>query len=195
MLIFRFTFAKQPLKRLISFLIGLLLIASDAQALSLPAQVGKKLFFDSNLSGSGKMACSTCHDPNNHYGQSANNTLAVQLGGVNLNLSGTRAVPTLTYKENIPPYSDDAINPDGVSLNAPGGGFFWDGRANTLADQAAGPLLNPVEMANKSVADVVTKIENADYTSLFMQAFGNNAFTDPLLITPCKPYKLINWKM
>lgn len=146
---------------------------------SLLDQIGDKLFHDTNLSGSGQMACSSCHDDNNHYAQPANNTLAVQLGGPNLNLTGNRTVPTLTYKDNTPPYSDQAVNPDGVSLNGPGGGFFWDGRADTLADQAAGPLLNPVEMANKSVADVVNKIQNASYANLFIQAFGPNAFADP----------------
>lgn len=149
-----------------------------ATALSLSAQVGEKLFFDTNLSGSGKMACSTCHDPNNHYAQSVDNTLAVQLGGPKLNLPGSRTVPTLTYKDNTQPYSDNAVNPDGVSANAPGGGFFWDGRAATLADQAAGPLLNPVEMANTSVASVVSKIQNAGYANLFIEAFGADAFSD-----------------
>jgi cytochrome c peroxidase len=47
-----------------------------------------------------------------------------------------------------------------------------------LADQAAGPLLNPVEMANSSKADVVNKIQNASYASLFIQVFGSNAFAD-----------------
>ena len=146
---------------------------------SLLDQIGDKLFHDTNLSASGQMACSTCHDDNNHYAQPVNNKLAVQLGGPKLNLPGNRTVPTLTYKDNTPPYSDQAVNPDGVSQAGPGGGFFWDGRANTLADQAAGPLLNPVEMANKSIEDVVNKIKGASYVDLFVQAFGPNAFADP----------------
>ena len=40
----------------------------------------------------------------------------------------------------------------------PTGGFTWDGRANTLAEQAAGPLLNPNEMANTSIEDVVVTV-------------------------------------
>ena len=170
------------LKLIILPLMGMFAVAplsgNADTTLSLPAQVGDKLFHDTNLSASGKMACSTCHDDNNHYAQPANNTLAVQLGGPNLNLPGGRTVPTLTYKDNTPPYSDQFTNPDGVSLPGPGGGFFWDGRAATLADQAQGPLLNPVEMANKSVADVVNKIQNASYADLFIEAFGANAFAD-----------------
>ncbi|MDD4915895.1 MAG: cytochrome c peroxidase [Methylococcales bacterium] len=150
----------------------------NAQTLSLAAQVGEKLFFDTNLSSSGQMACSTCHDPNNHYAQPVSNTLAVQLGGPNLKLPGSRPVPTLTYKDNNPPYSDLATNPDGVSTNAPGGGFFWDGRVDTLADQAAAVLLNPVEMDNGSQANVVSKVQAASYASLFIEAYGSNAFAD-----------------
>jgi cytochrome c peroxidase len=73
---------------------------AQSTTLSLPAQVGQKLFFDTNLSGSKRMACATCHDPNNHYAPS--NALSVQLGGPNLTTPGFRAVPTLTYKEYTP---------------------------------------------------------------------------------------------
>lgn len=148
----------------------------EANALSLPAQVGKKIFFDTNLSASGKMACATCHDPNNHYAPS--NNLAVQPGGPNLTSPGTRAVPTLTYKDYTPPYSDLLDNPDGVSPPGPGGGFTQDGRAPTLADQAQIPLLAANEMANSSIAVVVSKIQNASYANLFMQAFGSTVFND-----------------
>ena len=45
---------------------------------------------------------------------------------------------------------------------------FWDGRAATLADQAAGPPLNPVEMACKSFDEICEKL-NAD--AAFSKAF------------------------
>jgi len=150
--------------------------AQTSVNLSLPAQVGQKMFFDKNLSASGQMACSTCHDPAYHY--AAPNGLAVQLGGPNMNQPGTRAVPTLTYKEFTPPYSDMLQNPDGVSAPGPGGGFTWDGRAPTLADQAQIPLLAPNEMANASFAVVVSKLQGASYAGLFTQAFGSNAFNN-----------------
>lgn len=146
--------------------------------LSPQAQVGQQLFFDSNLSGSKKMACATCHDPTNHYAQPSGNTQAVQFGGPNLTSPGFRAVPTLTYKLFTPPYSDSAVNPDGVSTNAPGGGFTWDGRADTQAQQAAIPLLSAFEMANASEAAVVAVVKNASYASLFAQAYGANVFSD-----------------
>jgi cytochrome c peroxidase len=147
--------------------------------LSAQAQVGQQLFFDTNLSASKKMSCATCHDPNNHYAQSVGNTLAVQLGGPSLASPGTRAVPTLTYKQYTPPYDDNAANPDGVSSNAPGGGFTWDGRADTLAQQAAIPLLTSFEMGNTSQAAVVAVVQNASYAALFQQAYGANVFSNP----------------
>jgi cytochrome c peroxidase len=147
-------------------------------SLSPQAQVGQKLFFDTNLSGSKRMSCATCHDPNNHYAQPTTNTRAVQLGGPKLTTLGFRAVPTLTYNQYTPPYNDNAPNPDGESKNAPGGGFTWDGRADTQAQQAAIPLLSPFEMANASQAAVVAVVQNASYAALFQQAYGANVFSN-----------------
>jgi len=171
---------REALRRTLSVLLALAGASGTACAdtpLSLPAQVGKQIFFDQNLSGSRKMSCATCHDPANHYAPP--NALAVQRGGPNLKQTGTRAVPTLTYKNFTTPYADLADNPDGVSAPGPGGGFTWDGRAPTLADQAQIPLLSPIEMANKSFQSVVAKLQAAAYAPLFKQAFGANAFKDP----------------
>jgi cytochrome c peroxidase len=144
------------------------------QPLSLPAQVGEKIFADRSLSASGQLACATCHDPAHAY--SSPNGLAVQLGGPGMSLPGTRAVPSLRYKEYTTPYADVALNPDGVSLPGPGGGFTWDGRAATLADQARIPLLAPNEMANASEADVVSKLQSSAYADLVRAAFGSDVF-------------------
>lgn len=156
--------------------VGLIHAQSGTTALSPQAQVGQKLFFDTNLSASKQMSCASCHDPNNHYAPS--NALSVQLGGPKLTTPGFRAVPTLTYKYLTPAYSDNATNPDGVSANAPGGGFTWDGRANSLAEQVAIPLLSSFEMANTSQAAVVQVVQNSSYATLFQQAFGATIFSD-----------------
>lgn len=140
------------------------------------AQVGQKMFFDATLSGSGRMACATCHDPKNAYGPP--NDLSVQLGGPDLKRAGLRAVPSLRYKDATPPYADLLDNPDGVSVPGPGGGFAWDGRAATLAEQAGLPLLDPNEMANASAADVVKKLQAGPYAEQFRQAFGARIFED-----------------
>ena len=121
---------------------------SGAGALSPAAEVGRLLFFDKSLSATGAMSCATCHDPDHAYGPP--NDLAVQLGGADGRTEGPRAVPSLRYKEYTPAYADLLDNPDGISAPGPGGGFAWDGRANTLAQQARLPLLSPAEMANPS---------------------------------------------
>jgi len=149
---------------------------NPATPLSLAAQVGQKMFFDASLSASGRMACSTCHDPKHAYAPS--NDLSAQLGGPAMNQTGTRAVPSLRYKDATPPYADLLDNPDGVSVPGPGGGFAWDGRAATLAEQAGLPLLDPREMANASRADVVTQLQAGPYAALFRQAFGAQVFDE-----------------
>jgi cytochrome c peroxidase len=147
---------------------------TPAQQLSLAAQVGEKIFFDRSLSASGELACATCHDP--AYAYASPNGQAVQVGGPAMSSPGTRAVPSLRYKDYTLPYADVADNPDGISTPGPGGGFTWDGRAATLADQARIPLLAANEMANTSEADVVNKLRNSAYADLFRSAFGSDVF-------------------
>jgi cytochrome c peroxidase len=149
---------------------------SPPRALSPTAEVGKQLFFDEALSASGAMSCATCHDPRRAYGPP--NDRAVQLGGRQRATPGLRAVPSLRYKEYTPAYADLLDNPDGFSEPGPGGGFTWDGRADSLAEQARTPLLSPFEMANASPAEVVGKVRAAAYAPLFLQAFGAHALGD-----------------
>jgi cytochrome c peroxidase len=142
--------------------------------LSATAEIGKRMFFDQSLSGSGKMACATCHDP--AHAHAPPNNLAVQLGGARLTTAGVRAVPSLRYQEYTPPYEDMLDNPDGISTPGPGGGHTQDGRAATLAEQARIPLLARHEMANKSAADVVRKLRASAYADQFRQAYGQDVF-------------------
>src|SRR5262249_44031437 len=67
----------------------------------------------------------------------------------------------------------------GISANGPGGGFTWDGRANSLAEQAAIPLLSSFEMANASAAVVVAVVQSSSYAALFQQTWGADIFNDP----------------
>ena len=145
--------------------------------LSPAAEVGRLLFFDKSLSATGAMSCATCHAPDHAYGPP--NDLAVQLGGTDGRTEGPRAVPSLRYKEFTPAYADLLDNPDGISAPGPGGGFAWDGRADTLAQQARLPLLSPAEMANPSPEEVVRKIAAAPYADRFRAAFPGVAWTDP----------------
>lgn len=133
------------------------------------AQVGEKIFKDVNLSASGKMSCASCHDPANAHAQS--NDLSVQLGGPQLNVPGFRAVPSLRYLNLTPAFGFDS---EGKAKD----GFTRDGRADTLAAQAATPFLAAHEMANKDAADVVSKVQQGSYANEFKAAFGSTIFSN-----------------
>jgi len=138
-------------------------------ALSPEAALGEKAFNDPGLSASGRMSCTTCHAP--AFGQAAPNALAVQLGGPALDRPGVRSAQPLRYLVASGPFHFDA---EGKAS----GGFFWDGRADSLAAQAAGPLLNPVEMANPDKASVVRKIASAAWVGEFKAVYGANILED-----------------
>ena len=151
--------------------------SSAAEArLSPTARIGREMFFDRSLSASRRIACATCHDPRHAYAPA--NGLAVQPGGATLAAAGTRAVPSLRYQEYTPPYADMLDNPDGISAPGPGGGFTDDGRAATLAEQAAIPLLAANEMANGSRTRLVARLKTSPYADRFRQVFGAGIFAD-----------------
>ena len=147
-----------------------------ADDLSPLAKLGQQMFSDKTLSASGQQSCASCHDPAHAY--AAPNGLPVQAGGPRMTRAGVRAVPSLRYKEATPPYADMLDNPDGISTPGPGGGLTQDGRAATLAEQARIPLLNPIEMANRSPADVVARLRRSSYAEAFRAVFGAHAFDD-----------------
>src|ERR1700761_4288812 len=136
------------------------------------AELCRKIFFDPSLSASGQMACSSCHDPRYAYGPPPGKAIAK--GGPHLDRGGTRAVPSLRYLHGAPKFSETTRFADGDV--GPGGGFTWDGRAGTLQEQARIPLLAANEMANRSPAAVVSKLEKSDYAPEFRQAFGADIF-------------------
>jgi cytochrome c peroxidase len=150
--------------------------ASSADSRLTPlAALGRELFFDPSLSASGKLACASCHDPKRAYGPPAGKAIAI--GGPNMTLSGTRAVPSLRYLRSSPPFALDHRFIDGDV--APIGGFTWDGRAASISEQAKLPLLAANEMANGSPADVSKKIFKSHYSGQFRSVFGADIFKDP----------------
>jgi cytochrome c peroxidase len=175
--------------------------------LSAMAQLGQRLFNDPALSGSGRMSCANCHDPAHAYGPSGES--AVALGGPDMSRAGFRAVPSLRYLYRQPPFSigpdaaGDNDQPAGLQQQAqravdstralksasspqasaanlvPQGGLFWDGRVNTLQQQADGPMFNPVEMDAGAPDRLAAKLEKADYAEDFRRLFGPDVFRDP----------------
>ncbi|MCA8270974.1 cytochrome-c peroxidase [Burkholderia sp. AU30280] len=178
-----------------------------AQPLSAVAQLGRALFADPSLSASGKQSCASCHSPDHAYGPA--NALDVQPGGLAMTQHGYRPPPSLMYLYRQPNFS---IGPDAGENDAaptvaqqaasaagvvkaqkvagtsaapqlvPQGGMFWDGRADTLQQQAFGPLLNPVEMANASIDDVARKLAQSSHRAQLEQLFGARVFDSPQLV-------------
>ncbi|MBW7847720.1 MAG: c-type cytochrome [Bacteroidales bacterium] len=115
------------------------------------ALLGKKLYYDESFSANGKMSCNTCH-PIYNYGVDNEPTSPGHDG-----TRGTRNSPT-------------TLNAYVHSVQ------FWDGRSPDLADQAKGPVLNPVEMGLKTGDDVVAILKKSDeYQEMFKKAFPDEA--------------------
>jgi cytochrome c peroxidase len=145
------------------------------------AAVGRDLFFDTSLSASGRLACASCHGPSHAFGPADDRP--VERGGANIALPGVRAVPSLTYTQNIPPFTEHFFESEGDDSadQGPAGGRTWDGRAQSAHDQARLPLLSPFEMANASPEAVAVKVARAAYAADFRAAFGEHVFADPAL--------------
>ena len=98
------------------------------------AALGFALFHDTRLSVDNTVSCASCH---------ALETAGVDnhqySHGVNDQLGGVNAPTVYNAVYNFVQ--------------------FWDGRAATLADQAAGPPLNPVEMASESFEQIINKLK------------------------------------
>jgi cytochrome c peroxidase len=149
----------------------------DAAALT---ALGRALFSDPALSASGKISCATCHDPQHDFAPS--NHQAVQRGG-NGRSFGVRAVPSLKYTQNVPPFTEHYFDDEGDDSvdQGPAGGRTWDGRSQSFHDQARLPLFSPFEMANANADALVPKVE-ARYASEFRQVFGERIFADKALV-------------
>ncbi len=113
-----------------------------------PAKValGKALFFDPRLSGSGAISCASCHNPSLGWQDGMSKGVGDHGGRLG------RHTPTI-------------LN---VAWSEP---LFWDGRAATLEDQAKGPMASAAEM-NMPHDAVVSEVKSIPgYRSAFAVAF------------------------
>ena len=143
------------------------------------ADLGRLLFMDPSLSASGVTSCSSCHDPTRAFGPP--DGASVQRAGVTRVVAGVRAVPSLTYTQTVPAFTEHFFEDDGDDSEdqGPAGGRTWDGRAATVHDQARLPLQSPLEMANGTDAEVVSRVGSAAYAGQFRAAFGDRFFETP----------------
>ena len=134
------------------------------------AELGFLLYHDTRLSVDNTVSCASCHGLNTAGvdNKQYSEGVAGQLGGV-----------------NAPTVYNAVYN------------FvqFWDGRAKTLAEQAAGPPVNPVEMASPNFDAIIAKLK-ADrkmvrmFKNLYAEGITEATITDAIeqfertLITP-----------
>src|SRR5205085_11354761 len=119
--------------------------------------LGQKLFFDGRLSADGTVACATCHDPARAFTDGRPTSVGIE------GRAGQRNAPTVLsalYNKTQ----------------------FWDGRAATLEDQAALPIINPVEMGQPTLDAAVAQVASVEeYQRAFRGAFGRPANGPDLL--------------
>lgn len=133
-------------------------------------ELGRKLYHDVRLSSDNTVSCATCHGLN-----TAGVDNKVFSEGVDGQVGGVNAPTVYNAVYNFVQ--------------------FWDGRAATLAQQAAGPPLNPIEMASKSFDEIIAKLQ-ADkeltqaFTEVYPEGWSEATITDAIeqfemtLITP-----------
>ena len=133
------------------------------QQLSAQARLGEQVFHDTTLSASGQQSCASCHLKELGHASAR----GLEIGGSQMQFSGDRNTPSLRY----------LWRNTGLQFDEEGkasGGFFWDGRSDSLIAQAAEPFLNPAEMANADKASVVAKLSRTAYAAEFERVFGKD---------------------
>jgi cytochrome c peroxidase len=148
--------------------------ASAQESLTSKEQLGKLIFFDTNLSTPPGMSCATCHAPEVGFTgpDSAINETTVVYPGVIHTRFGNRKPPAAAYGGDSPVLYYDEYDEVWV------GGMFWDGRAtgwtlgDPLAEQAQGPFLNPLEQNMPGAKQVCLAMRRSGYVALFEQVWG-----------------------
>ena len=109
-------------------------------------ELGRQLYFDARLSSDGTISCASCHHPEDGYGRKTQFGVGVE------GQTGDRHSP-ISYNRIL------------------SGPQFWDGRAKSLEEQAAGPIANPIEMGNTHEKAVETVNSIDGYRIQFEKVF------------------------
>jgi len=140
-----------------------------------PAKValGDKLFHDVRLSGDNTVSCASCHGLDK--GGCDQRATSIGIGGA------------------VGPINAPTVYNSGLFLKQ-----FWDGRADDLKAQAAGPVHNPIEMG-ANWETVISKLEAdtpfaAEFRTTYPAGLSGDAITDAIaefeksLVTPNAPF-------
>lgn len=116
-------------------------------------ELGRQLYFDQRLSSDVSVSCATCHDPDMGFASHDRFGIGVR------KQAGARNSPT-AYNRIL------------------SGPQFWDGRAESLEEQAKGPIANPIEMSNTHEACVATLKKVPGYVLQFDRIFEDGLTID-----------------
>ena len=89
------------------------------------------------------------------------------------------APPVSTEVATVPKADKNSAALIAAEANVPQGGLDWDGRADTIQSQATGPLLDPNEMANRNLGEVLARLKKASYAEDLKKLFGAHIFDEP----------------
>ena len=143
-------------------------LATDIRKVTL----GRKMYNEARVSLDGTLSCATCHVIDkggaDSRGTRTSEGIHGQFGGI-----------------NAPTVLNAAFNVE----------QFWNGRAHTLADQAAGPPVNPVEMGDQTWEQICERLKEdaslvAEFQSIYPEGITQATVTDAIaeyektLITP-----------
>jgi cytochrome c peroxidase len=146
------------LPRGVSHVLYELAVPAGAEPTPEKVALGEKLFNEKRISVNDKVSCATCHDPAKGFVD-------------HKPLAEGVAAPAKRTQRNSPTVLNAMFN--AVQ--------FWDGRAPSLEEQAKLPILNPIEMGQKTPDDVVNKLRGIrEYQTAFQQVFGHDISYDDL---------------
>ena len=138
-------------------------IQTSENAIVTETELGKALFFEKALSRDSTISCASCHKP--EFAFADNTPTSKGVAG----RSGDRNTPT-------------AMNQ--VNRNA----YFWDGRAETLEQQALGPIENHVEM-DLPISMAIRRLKkDPKYAQAFATVYGKVP-SDELLAKAISAYE------
>ena len=145
-------------------------VASPAPGAEPPlVALGRRLFFERGLSEPAGTSCASCHDPVHAFsGNHGSNTGVAR--GSRAGHFARRNTPSVLYLKYVPRFhyyqDEDALQPSAF------GGFFWDGRADSIAELIKQPLTNPDEMNNHDARAIVRKLRAGGYAGGFRDLLG-----------------------
>jgi len=119
--------------------------------------LGRRLFYETRLSANNSFSCGSCHMQSKAF--TDGRKLSIGIDNSNTDRNAMALVNLLWNRK-----------------------FFWDGRSNSLEEQAGFPMTNPHEMG-QSLAVSVKKLQSTNYyPKLFKEVFGDEKITSDRIV-------------